>query len=164
MTDLVGVDLAVLGVEFFRQFERQGPHEGAAVRAGFVIDGLLLHTTELFGLQVGRMPVIGDAHGTGGAVLAAGGAQTAGVLPDRDGVAAVVRFLADVDGPGGTDMTAHAAAHAQVGVDLHPAPQALGRECFTQRLLEKSHTFTASYCRNRNRKRSLPGQNGHTAD
>lgn len=127
------VDFAVMGIEALGQFFGQGPHERAAVGAGLVFDGMLLQPTEFFFLRVGRMPVVGDAHGPGGAVMAARGAQTAGVLPDGDGKAGAVGQLRDVDGPGSAVVTAGAAAHTEVWVYPRPAAQARRSEGFAKR-------------------------------
>ena len=133
VADQLRVDVRIFGVQALGQMRRNGPHQRAAVGAGLVLDGVLLQAVELFLFRMGRVPVRADAHGPGGAVMAAGGAQAAGILPDGDGVAAAVRQMGDVDGPGRADMAADAAAHAEGGIHFGPAAQARRRECFAQR-------------------------------
>ena len=133
MPDDVGIKARVVRVKLAGQRQRDGPDERAAMGAGLIGDGPLLQHGVLVRLHMGMMPVVVDGDGPGGTVMAAGGAQAAGILPDGDGIAGSVLIVPDMDGPGRAGIAAHAATHAKLGIDAHRSADALRRKGLSQR-------------------------------
>ena len=123
--DHVHVDFGMLGVDAVEHFLRQNAHFGPAYGTVVVFDLGAGDLGIFFRGSVGAVPVVGEGDGLGRAVVAALGAQAAGVAPHRDLEAAAVLEFRDVDGSGGADVDARAAAHAQRRVDFDPPAQAV---------------------------------------
>ena len=130
--DHVHVDFGMLGVDAVEHFLRQNAHFGPAYGTVVVFDLGAGDLGIFFRGPVGAVPVVGEGDGLGRAVVAALGAQAAGVAPHRDLEAAAVLEFRDVDGSGGADVDARAAAHAQRRVDFDPPAQAVRGICFSE--------------------------------
>src|SRR5699024_9552782 len=82
--DHVHIDFGMFGVDAVEHFLRQNAHLGPAHGAVVVFDLGAGDLGIFFRGPVGAVPVVGEGDGLGRAVVAALGAQAAGVAPHRD--------------------------------------------------------------------------------
>ena len=86
---------------------------GSAAAVAFEIrDKMVFGHFEFIFLLVGIVPVVGHGYGLGGAVISAGTAEAAGIVPDSVMIACFFFVGDNADGIAAADVLAYAAAYA----------------------------------------------------